>query len=417
MGGCCSRDMKKKNLIESSKTNEDFKKKFEYISTLGDGAFGKVKLYRDRLVHEMKFAIKTMKKSELSNERIDSIKHEVEVLKKLDHPNIVKYFDTYEDESCIHIVMEYIPGENLMQIIKQKKINKFDERTASVMIKCLLKAIMFLHIQNIIHRDIKPENILFSIIGDPESLKLIDFGLSVNEDKVSKVRAGSPNFMAPETLSKKYTKKSDAWSIGVTIHMLLTGKLPFHGSDNANLFDKILHCNYNKKFIDDAPFSREGKDLIKSILIFDQKLRFGVEDILNSSWIKKFEVAEEINNRMILKFFENNNIVENFRKFEKYSNFKKEILFSIAKLSQDDEVRQLKKIFMEFDKDSSGSIEKEEVKNIFLKLGMTSNDVKMKLIKEEMDMMWRSLDFHRDGTVNYTEFLAASLSSSVNFCF
>jgi calcium-dependent protein kinase len=179
MGSVCSRDVKKNKFIETSKKNEDFKKKFEYISTLGDGAFGKVKLYRDRFVHDMKFAIKTMKKSEMGSDLIDCLKHEVEVLKKLDHPNIVKYFDTYEDEGSIHIVMEYIPGENLMQLIKQKKINKFNETNASEIIKCLLKAVIFLHKQNIIHRDIKPENILFSTTGIFNSLyTLIDIFLN-----------------------------------------------------------------------------------------------------------------------------------------------------------------------------------------------------------------------------------------------
>jgi serine/threonine protein kinase len=165
MGGCCSREMRRKNLIETSKKNEDFKKKYEYICTLGDGSYGKVKLFRDRSMHQLKFAIKSMRKCHMSSQLIICLKQEVEVLKKLDHPNIVKYFDTYEDESFLQIVMEYIPGENLLQVIKQKKINKFDEKQASFMIKNLLKAVLYLHNNNIIHRDIKPENILFSISG------------------------------------------------------------------------------------------------------------------------------------------------------------------------------------------------------------------------------------------------------------
>ncbi len=181
--------------------------------------------------------------------------------------------------------------------------------------------------------------------------------------------------MAPETLGKKFTKKSDAWSIGVVIHMLLTGRLPFTGQDSAELFIKIRAGEYNRKVIDDAPISKEGMILIKSLLIPDENKRMGVEDIINSPWIKKFEVSEEQSIKMVLKFFENNNIVDNFRNFEKYSNFKKEILFSIAKLSQDEEVRQLKKIFMEFDKDNSGSIDRDEVKLIFSKLGISTNEV------------------------------------------
>ena len=165
MGCNCSNEYKRSNIIETSKKNADFKKKFEYISSIGDGSFGKVKLYRDRIVHDMKFAIKIMNKAEMSLDLIECLKQEVEVLKKLDHPNIVKYFNTYEDKGSIKIVMEYIPGENLMQVISQKKINKYDEEGATEIIKSLLKAVIFLHRSNIIHRDIKPENILFSTSG------------------------------------------------------------------------------------------------------------------------------------------------------------------------------------------------------------------------------------------------------------
>lgn len=208
---------------------------------------------------------------------------------------------------------------------------------------------------------------------------MIDFGLSGNEEKVSKLRIRSPYFQAPESLHQKYTKKSDSWSIGVVIHLLLTGKLPFNGVDSVETLEKIRKGDYNKKIVDEARISKEGKDVIKSLLMKDEKYRVSVDDLINSHWIKKFEVSQEVNNKMILKFFENNTIVENFRRFEKYSNFKKEILFSMAKLSQDDEVCQLKKVFMEFDKDNSGSIDKDEVKIIFSSLGISSNEVFIKL--------------------------------------
>jgi len=200
--------------------------------------------------------------------------------------------------------------------------------------------------------------------------------LSVHEEKKTRIKGGTPNFMAPETLNNSFSKKSDAWSIGVVIYMLLTGKLPFDGQDNTDLFNNIRNGNYNKHVIKEANISIEAKDLIKGLLKINEESRFGVEDILNSTWIKRFEISEELNTKIVMKFFENNNILENFRKFDGYSYFKKEVLFSIAKLSQDDEVRQLKKIFMEFDKDSSGSIDKNEVKSIFIKLGISTNNVR-----------------------------------------
>ena len=162
--------------------------------------------------------------------------------------------------------------------------------------------------------------------------------------------------MAPETWDKKYTKKSDSWSIGVVLYLLLTNKLPFIASDKINLINKIKSGDYDKKMLNNAPISQEAKRLISSLLILEEKKRLSVEDVLKSPWIKKFEKSEEQNKKMILNFFHNNNIVENFRQFEKYSNFKKEILFSMAK-------------------DNSGSIEKDEIKLIFTNLGISSNEV------------------------------------------
>lgn len=142
----------------------DFKTKFDFISELGSGGFGKVRLFRDKHIPEMKYAIKTLKKNFLNNHAIDSIIREVSIVMQLDHPNIVKYFETFEDEHYIHLVMEFIPGENLFCLLwnSKRKITESDMNSIS---KYLLKAVGFLHNNDIVHRDIKPENILFSIQG------------------------------------------------------------------------------------------------------------------------------------------------------------------------------------------------------------------------------------------------------------
>lgn len=142
----------------------DFKTKFDYISELGSGGFGKVRLFRDKNIPEMKYAIKTLKKNFLNIHAIDSIIREVSIVMQLDHPNIVKYFETFEDEHYIHLVMEFIPGENLFCLLwnSKRKITESDMNSIS---KYLLKAVGFLHNNDIVHRDIKPENILFSIPG------------------------------------------------------------------------------------------------------------------------------------------------------------------------------------------------------------------------------------------------------------
>src|SRR5690242_8319650 len=100
-------------LLEKFSKQADYKKKYEYISMLGNGGFGKVRLYRDKGNKELKFAIKTLKKDFLNPHNIRALQGEVDILRTLDHPNIVKYFETYEDDFYINIVMEYIPGDNL----------------------------------------------------------------------------------------------------------------------------------------------------------------------------------------------------------------------------------------------------------------------------------------------------------------
>ena len=115
-------------LFEKFSKQTDYKKKYEYIQMLGSGSFGKVRLYVDRQCKTLRYAIKTLKKDFLNKHMIDSIEREVDILRSLDHPNIVKYFETYEDDHFIHIVMEYIPGDNLFKVITNKKYFIFSSK-------------------------------------------------------------------------------------------------------------------------------------------------------------------------------------------------------------------------------------------------------------------------------------------------
>lgn len=141
---------------------------------LGSGAFGKVFLTYNKHNTEHQVAIKVMNKSKLKD-HLDAIQQEVQILTKLDHPNIVKYYETYIDEKYIYLVMEYIGGGELFEKIAQQKNQVFSEDMAQDFMRKLFGACHHMHSQGVVHRDIKPENIM--ITGNDE-LKLIDFGLS-----------------------------------------------------------------------------------------------------------------------------------------------------------------------------------------------------------------------------------------------
>jgi len=211
--------------------------------------------------------------------------------------------------------------------------------------------------------------------------------------------------MSPEAYKRKFSKKSDSWAIGIILYEMLTQKLPYNATGHE-LTKLIKKGEYNIKQLQNTlSISKESKSLINALLTVDEDKRISVDDALNSKWLKKFEDDVKTINNNITRYFENNDIVNNLRNFNKFSNFKKEILFYIAKTSVEDEIIELKKkIFLEFDKSNNGSMEKDEINEIFRMLRISTSE-------EELNIICDSLDFHKDGNVNYTEFLAASLSS------
>ena len=419
MGNCCqvsqvieiqeNKSVTKRNSLRSSSyildkysIQKDFRKKYEYQSLIGSGAFGKVRLYLDRDSKTFKYAIKTIKKNIFKRHSIESIKREVNILRSLDHPNIVKYFETYEDECYLHIVMEYIAGDNLFRVLTDQKGFKFTERTISKIMTCLLKAVLFLHHNGIIHRDIKPENIVFVEPNNFNALKLIDFGLSIQQNaKKDNRRVGTPYYMSPEMVRGNFNYASDVWSIGVILFIMVTGKQPFRGKSKEEVFEKIKKGNYDKNTLNRAKCSKEVKDLIKKMLVTEYSKRITVECALDHIWFKQFENNKNIN------LVVDEEIIESLKQFQYQNIFQKEIRYYLAKLCSDKEIIKLKHAFLAIDKDNSGEIEYEEIPKIFSELNIKASDTELKNI-------FSSMDFHCDGKVNYSEFLAATIST-INF--
>ena len=362
-------------IFDKYSKQKDFRKKYEYISLIGNGSFGKVRLFVERECKSFKYAIKTIKKDIFNPYNIQSIKREIDILRSLDHPNIVKYFETYEDENYLHIVMEYIPGDNLFQVLTEKLNRKLTERQISKIMSCLLKAVLFLHHNGIIHRDIKPENIVFSDTENFKSLKLIDFGLSIQQNaRKEKRRVGTPYYMAPEMISGNFVKESDVWSIGVIMYILVTGKQPFSGKTKEEVYDKVKIGKYDFKTLYYSKCSNLVKDLIKKILVTEPDKRMTIEACLEHSWFKQFENDKNIN----LAFSEE--IVNSLKQFQNQNLLQKEIRYYLAKLFSDKEINKLQRAFMAVDKDNSGEIEYEEIPKIFKELGFEATDVSLYII-------------------------------------
>ena len=282
------------SIEEFNEPSKSFNHNYIKIGKLGNGAFGKV--YKAKEIKTEK--IVAVKQISINNSKIkyEYILKEINVLSNLSHPNIVKYYKHYEENDKIYIIMEYLEGGTLKQYINEEK-NKINEDICRIIIKKILEALSYLHYTcDICHRDIKPENIMFKYNNDPNSVKLIDFGLSSDsfEKKNYLDNCGTLIYMAPEQISNKtYSKSVDIWSVGIILYMLLNnGKNPFYNKGESR--EKIIEKITSKKVeFDDKnyPISEIGKHFINKLLMKNSSSRYTARPALKHPWItmKKFE--------------------------------------------------------------------------------------------------------------------------------
>lgn len=239
-------------------------------------------LTHNKKLNDFKVAIKVLNKNKLKD-HIDAIQEEVNILTRLDHPNIVKYYETYIDEKYIYLVMEYIGGGELFDKISEQENQVFTEEFARDYMKKLLGACHHMHAQGIVHRDIKPENIMISATGE---LKLIDFGLSKRQEGQKKLKtiAGTPYYMAPEVLDGVYDQKVDTWSLGVLLYVFMSGYLPFQGDNRNDVFYKIQHGKFHFNHPEFKVCTDLAKDLIEKLLVVNPKNRLSAFDALHHPW-------------------------------------------------------------------------------------------------------------------------------------
>ena len=299
----------------------------KYLETIDHGAFGTVLHVLDLASNE-DMAVKVINKNSLSS--INKMKEEISILRKLNHPNIVKFFGYTETNNQLLIKMEYIKFGTLKFWIKQKE--KISEEESSIILSKVLSAIEYLHSKQITHRDIKPENIMLSKKNDLESIKIIDFGLSTQsyELLINNDYCGTYIYMAPELIEKKlYFSSVDIWSIGILMYILLNkGKHPFYskGDTEEEIARKIKEgkINFNEKI------SPMAKHLIMKLLEPNPSWRYTASQAMKHPWITRNindippatfnELLYKSNNKKIMKDLFNTCLFMNyFLKKEKFN--------------------------------------------------------------------------------------------------
>ena len=259
---------------------------FESLSdkAIGNGTFGSVYKVRNKMTKQI-FAIKVINKENIMKQNmLEQIKKEIEIIYKLDHPNIIKLYSHFEDEVDFCLIMEYASKGNLFSALKKHK--KFNQITAKQYMQEIISAVKYLHTNNppIIHRDIKPENILIDHNGN---CKLADFGWACFDDESDnrEICCGTPEYLAPEIINRTgHGKSVDIWALGILLFEMLSGRTPFNLNESMlQLYNSIQILNIN--WPDDFPYL--AKDLIRKILCINPYARLNLDEIINHKWFIK----------------------------------------------------------------------------------------------------------------------------------
>eukprot|EP00871_Galdieria_phlegrea_P004371 jgi/Galph1/4935/GphlegSOOS_G3507.1 len=294
---------------------------FEVVDVIGRGAFGEVRLVRKRDSNEY-FAMKKLRKSEmLRKDQTSHVRAERDVLVEADHSCICKLYYSFQDDKYLYLVLEYLPGGDLMSLLMRKDV--LTEEETRFYAAEMIVAIDTIHRLGYIHRDIKPDNLLFDVQGH---LKVSDFGLCKafrveendnlllersdnDEDSVGSLSTsqktaawkqtarakvfstvGTPDYIAPEVLLRcGYGEECDWWSVGVIIYEMLIGYPPFYADDPVSTCRKILKWREHLSFPSDAKISKEARMLIESLITDAQErcgYRNGLEDFKQQPFFK-----------------------------------------------------------------------------------------------------------------------------------
>lgn len=263
----------------------EFERFYKRERSIGKGHFSSVYMASDRTTGD-KFAVKVIKKDKNDMEKSKKfIRREVKVLSVTDHINLVKAVDFFSSGGKPHIVMEFVSGGCLRDLIRKKK--RLSEADARPVLRGILEALAYLHELNIVHRDIKPENIL---MARPDFPKITDFGLATfcDEDKHIHSVVGTPSYVAPEIIRNvPYGPPADVWSCGIVLYYMLSGERPFTGETREDIKKSVLAGDLRFPSQLFGTSSPEIKHLINLMLSFDQRSRISAREALLHPWLSR----------------------------------------------------------------------------------------------------------------------------------
>ncbi|VAH27925.1 unnamed protein product [Triticum turgidum subsp. durum] len=383
--------------------NKGFAAKYDLGDEVGRGHFGYTCAARIRKGARKgdAVAVKVIPKAKrkmTTSIAIEDVRREVKILKALaGHKNLVQFYDAYEDNENVYIVMELCEGGELLDRILSSRGGKYSEDDAKSVLVQILNVVAFCHIQGVVHRDLKPENFLFTSKDENSQLKTIDFGLSdfVKPDERLNDIVGSAYYVAPEVLHRCYSTEADVWSIGVIAYILLCGSRPFWARTESGIFRSVLKADpsYNE-----APWpslTPEAMDFVKRLLCKDPRRRMTAAQALGHPWIRNYNDIKMPLDVLIFRLI---------KAYIRSSSLRKAALKALSKTLTVDELFYLKGQFSLLEPDRNGCI---TLDNIRMALTREATDAMKETRVQEILVSLSALQYRR---MDFHEFCAAAVS-------
>lgn len=345
-------------------------------------------------------AVKIFLKSEKDVETYNRFTAEIKILQSLDHQNIIKLYECFEDDKRVFSVMEKVEGGDLLTELYRKKA--LNEKNAASVCKQLLSCTAYLHENQVVHRDLRPENIMLEENNGYFHLKVVDFGVATEIRNINRIEGliGSAFFLAPEVLDDSYNELVDEWSIGVILYILLSGSPPFLGNNNEEIINRARSYKYS--LIDPIwdKISSGGKDLITKLLS-PIKTRISAREALSHPWIQSFGLYNKPDEDLTSR------LLSNIHHFSYINRFRDAIsLFISLQISSKLESIDLRTLFKKLDVNNDGKLTAEEMKQ-----GLKDNSEIINA-DEYIDKIMKETDLDGNKVLDYNEFLLATLDEN-----
>lgn len=380
---------------------------------LGEGNYSIVKRCTKKQTSQS-YALKSI--SGKCMRRPDQFDKEVEIMRLMHHPNIVRMIESFREGGDLHIVLELCEGGNLFDAIVDR--GPLQQRPAAMIICQVLRAASYLHSHHIHHRDFKAENLLLAEDTPPESttIKLCDFGIAriLMPGEFAETKVGTPYYIAPEIQAGKYTQAADSWAVGVILYMLLGGCPPFVGNNTQEVLDNVRAANVNVKWLGRA-VPDDAKELLLALLQREPQQRITPSDALKHRWIERtlqdVEFAAKRGSAIRQSVKDGNfggyssNIGIGLKNFSQAAPIQKVVMHAIASHLSREALADLEHAFIQMDVNGDGSLNIAEFVEGLKRAGVT---VQM----DDISKMFNGIDSDGNGRIDYAEFCAAMMDSS-----